>query len=182
MLQVDTVISTFVGMVSGWITAYYFFKKARPADKVFDQIKYGLQNALLPILYPKFYDPDRVLTVYPEQVSPQNTDIPFVEYAIFSEKAIYRNQKIDVLLKIRDSGLDLDVPHGVTIRDHRDNYVGVVAIGFGFVRISFNTGIEDRFATHKLTVNLQDTGEQNGRVPHNNTQSLLFSVVKGDLP
>lgn len=180
MLSADTLISTLVGVFAGWATTHLYFRKATPAEKIADQIKTGLQKALLPVLYPHYFNHEKALTVHPEQPAPPNTDIPHVEHAVFAEKTVRVNQKADVLIKIKDTGFDLVNPTGVMVRDHKDNRLAVVPIGFGFVQITFHVAANERPGIHRLTVELRDLGHHTRGKPNQNIQSLLFTVVKGD--
>src|SRR4051812_7850075 len=113
----NLVLSSTIGALASWIVSKYYFHKISRAEQIADQLKGGLQKALIPILYPRFFDNENVLTVYPKQSTPTNLDIPHVEYATFSSKFIGINQRTDVLIKIKDDGFDLDTPRGVTVRD-----------------------------------------------------------------
>jgi hypothetical protein len=180
MISAETVVSTLVGVLAGWGATHYYFMKSSAAERIAEQIKVGLQKALIPILYPHFYNPERAVTVYPEQPPPQNMDVPFVEYAIYGEKVIRSGQAVEVLIKLRDVGSDLDNPHGVTVRDHRGNRLAVVPLGLGFARVTFHTVADERPGPRRLTVDLQDMGDHTRGVPNRNVQSLLFVISQGD--
>jgi hypothetical protein len=174
-------VSSAVGAITSWVVSSYYFHKTSRAEQIADQIKAGLQKALVPVLYPRFFDPENSVTVYPNQPPPANTDIPHVEFVLFSKKIIRPGQRTDVLIKLRDSGFDLENPHGVTIRDHKENPLGVVPLGLGYVMATFHTALDDHSGSHSLTVALQDLGEHAKSSPNHNVQTISFPITLGEV-
>jgi hypothetical protein len=181
MFSVDlanTIISTLLGGAIGWFIAGYYFHKPSRAEKIVDQVRFGLQKSLFPILYPDFFDPRSSIIVHPEQPAPADKDKPHVDCAFFKDGVINLNQTVEVLIKVMDLGFDLENPQGISIRDHRGNDLHVIPIGLGHVKTEFRTAFDDRLGTHRLTVTLQDTGEHRG-IPNHNVQSLAFTIRQG---
>lgn len=173
---INLVISSIIGVLTGWGISRHYFKKVAPAEIIADQLRSGLQKALMPILYPHFFNKENSFIIHPEQPGPTNKDVPSVEYAVVRGNAIFSNQRVEVLIKVIDLGGDLDNPNGISIRDHKDNHLGVVAIGLGFAHFSFHTS-NDAAGPQRLTVTLQDEGHHVGNRKNRNVQTLPFSVL-----
>ena len=182
MLNGDTIFSTMAGIVSAWGLTHYYFKKSSPAERIAAQIKLGLQKALYPLLYPQFFDGARTLTILPEQPQPTDRDVPRVEFAKLVGLTVHCGQEVQMLIKLKDDGFDLDNPRGITVRDHRDNPLAVVPLGFGYIRISFRTADNERFGQHRITVEMIDMGHHTSGTPNRNTQSLVFVITGSPRP
>jgi hypothetical protein len=176
MLGVIT-LSTIIGVLTSYAINKYSQAGSR-AERIADQIKGALQKALFPVLYPSFFNPETALAIFPDQPAPRKTDTPHVDCARFVKKRFYPNEKIDVLIKVVDSGFDLVNPTGIKVRDHKDNSLGVVSLGLGFVLTTFHTTVDDRPGAHKLTVELRDLGEHTGGIPNQNIQTFSFTIVE----
>lgn len=176
----DIGINAVVSVICSWLVASVYFRKVTRAEQVAEQIRHGLQRALLPTLHPHFFDQERSLSIYPEQNPPGNADIPYVEVARVTPRRVGPGGKLDVLLKLRDSGYDLDNPEGVSVHDHLGRAVGVTSLGLGFCRCTIP--IEDIPASYEgeITIELRDAGLHTRRVPNQNVQTLRFTIEKGD--
>lgn len=172
------VINAVVSVLASWFVASIYFKKVTRAEKIADQIRSGLQKALLPIIHAQFFDGQKSFRVHPHQPPPKNQDIPFVEYALFSEKRFCAGQKIEVLLKLKDTGFDLDNPAGVSVRDHEGRALGVVPIGLGYAKVTLHISSKALPGERELTVDLTDIGEHRNSVPNRNVQTLPFVIEK----
>ncbi|MEP0709483.1 MAG: hypothetical protein ABJL17_16270 [Parvibaculum sp.] len=172
-------LGALIGAATSWAISNYFFHRETRAEQIADQIKVGLQNALFPILYPSFFDPEKALSISPEQPLPEDTDIPHAEYVIFGARSVVSGQKIDVLIKLRDSGFDLVTAVGVSLRDHRGNSIEILPIGLGYVRAAFRTFSDDLVGVHKLTIALKDLGSHSKSGPNKNVQTFKFVIEQG---
>jgi hypothetical protein len=184
MIELDSAVNIIISSVSGaavsWAISHYYFRKETRAEVIADQIRNGLQRALIPVLYPQYFRQEKRLVVHPTQPIPKNLDVPHVEYAIFADGSIHPGQKVDVLLKVRDLGFDLPNPDGISIRDHRNNALGIIPLGLGYVETTLHTFPEDHPGPNKLTVELQDLGVRTKSVPNKSVVTLGFIIVKGD--
>lgn len=171
-------LNAIISVVCSWIVGSYYFRRVSRAEKIADQIRYGLQQALLPIIYPKFYDPYKSDVVRPSQSPPKNTDVPYIDVVRFSMKTISPGENLDILIKILDSGLDLDNPAGISVHDYRGRPVGVIAIGLGHCICSINVDMDVEPGIHNITVELVDRGAHNSK-PHRNVQTIPFVIQSG---
>jgi hypothetical protein len=169
------ILAAAVGGALGLAVTTYTLRRNTRAERIAHQIKVALQQTLFPVLHPRFFRAD-VPVVFPDQSPPRNKDIPHVEYARFERKFVYPNREVDVLIKVADGGFDLPNPAGIAIRDHRDNQLGVVPLGLGFVITTFHTSIDDQPGVRRLTIRLQDRGEHSTVGPNECIQTLPFTI------
>jgi hypothetical protein len=167
-----------ISVLCSWVVAWVYFRKVTRAEQVGEQIRHGLQRALLPTLYPQFFDQERSLSVYPDQRTPANQDIPYVEVARIHPRIIAPGSKFEVLLKLRDAGFDLDNPDGVSIRDHHGQAVGVIGLGLGFCMCTVHVEKSPASYAGSLTVELKDIGAHTKAASNHNVQTLRFLIEK----
>jgi hypothetical protein len=178
--SVEMLATIILSAIISTLTSYGIIRYAQGdsrAEKIAEQIKIALQRSLFPVLYPHFFDSETSLVILPDQHAPMNADTPHVECARFSKNRFNQNEKMDVLIKVADSGFDLVNPIGIKVRDHKDNALGVVSLGLGFLLTTFYTTPDDRPGAYKLTIELQDLGEHTGGNPNQNVQTLSFTIV-----
>lgn len=161
------------------IVSNHYFKKESRSEKISNQVKLGLQKALFPALYPQFFNPETSQIVRPIEPAPRDKDVPFVEYALINHKSIRPGTKVEILIKLRDDGFDLDNPRGVSVRDHHQNSLEVSPLGLGFMRIVLRTPKSDLAGDYHLSVFLKDEGVNNNLVPNTNIQTLVFKFDDG---
>jgi hypothetical protein len=167
---INLVLGTLLSVLTSWLIAHWYFKKKSPAERIGAEIQSDLRRALMPILYPQFYDSSKRLQVSPEQGYP-GRDIPYVKEAIFSQKEFPRGGKVEVLLSIRDSSKNLDTETGIKVYDHKRQSVGVIVIGFSFVTFDLLVAANERTGEHKITVELKDD------LNNSNVMTFKFNVV-----
>lgn len=172
----DLGLNAIISVLCSWLIASIYFRKVTRAEQVSEQIRHGLQRALIPTLYPQFFDQGQSLSVYPVQDPPTNSDVPYVEVARLTPRIIRPGAKLHVLLKLRDSGYDLDNPAGVLVRDHRGRAVGVTSLGLGFCRCAILIEENPASSEGEITVELQDTGFHSRGVSNHNVQTLRFVI------
>ena len=122
------------------------------------------------MLFPQFYGA-HAFTILPNQRAPQNTDIPHLEHAVFSRKAIKAGEHVEILLSIRDTGRNLENPSGIHVMDHKQRDLAPRAIGFGYALVAFVADVQAHGGENLITVSLHDLSG------NRNTQSLSFEII-----
>jgi len=166
---VNLLLSTVLSVVVSWIIAQWYYRKSGPVERMLKEIKSVLPSYFHPVIYPQFYSSD-IMTVSPDQPFPKDTDTPHIECATFSKKVILDGDSVDVLLKVRDTGRNLENPSGIDVRDHLERELAVKSIGLGFAAITLRANLDSKHPPHQLTVTLTDTAGKR------NTQSIPFLV------
>ena len=94
-----------------------------------------------------------------------------MKLATFSPKKITRGGKIEVMLSIRDFSKNLTLEKGITVYDHKRQSVGVIVIGFSFVKFDLLVAADEKIGEYKITVELtNDLGKPN-------VMTFKFNVV-----
>ena len=169
-------LNAIISVVCSWVISAYYFRKESRAEKISDQIRNGLQRALLPIIHPQFFDSQSSHTLTPLQPKPKNTDIPHIDYAILSFRPNSNNTRVELMIKILDTGYDLENPEGISIKDHTGGYVGVVSIGLGHCKCTINIGDNPIPGVYEITVEMADSGLHRRATPNRNVQTLPFII------
>jgi hypothetical protein len=171
-------VTAVISVLVSWIVARIYFRKRTPAELIGEQIRRGLQSALMPTLYPQFYDEASSIVIHPQQPAPANKDVPHVDYARLSPRLIRPGAKLDVLMKVLDLGYDLVNPGGIHVRDHRGRKLAVVGVGLGFCKFSVLVAEAEEGGAAEITIDLTDLGSHTKGKPNSNVQSLPF-IVEG---
>ena len=166
---INLVISGLIGVFTSWIVTHWYYKKNSPSERILKEIEKALPNYFLPVLYPQFFSSESA-KVLPDPPPPEDKDIPHVEYARLSTSKIPACAFVEVLLKVRDLGLNLENPSGIKIRDQLERDLAIKRAGMGFVTFKFMTDPLPQSGQCALTVTLEDS---NGR---HNVQSIPFSI------
>jgi hypothetical protein len=169
-------VTAVISVLVSWIVASIYFKKRTPAELIADQIRHGLQGALIPTLYPQFYNQAGSIVIHPQQPAPTNKDVPHVDHARLSPRFVGPGGRLDVLMKVLDLGYDLVNPSGIYVRDHRGSAVAVVGVGLGFCKFSVLVDDADQGGVAELTIELTDLGSHTKGKPNKNTQSLPIFI------
>ena len=172
VLMVPVFVNAAVSVACSWLVAAIYFRKETVAERIGSQISSSLRMALIPVLYNEFFSVDSSGEVRPKQPPPKNLDVPHVEYAIFAQQHVCCGDSVEVLIKLLDTGSNLDNPRGVSVRDHEDRPLGVRGLGFGFCRCTLNIAADARPGPRVLTIYLQDEDK------HECTQNVAFRVEK----
>ena len=166
---ISTLLSALIGVVTSWIIAHWYYRKTGPVERMLKEIKSALPTLLHPVIYPQFYGSDAV-TVSPSQSFPKDLDIPHIEYAVLSKRTIFDGDFLEVLLKLRDMGRNLENPSGIRVRDHLERDVAVRSNGLGFASVTFRADLKEDIQKNYLTVTLEDASGKR------NTQSIPFFI------
>jgi len=166
---VNLVVSAAISVVLSWLIAHWYYRKSGPVERMLKEIKSVLPSYFHPVIYPQFYSSD-IMTVSPDQPFPNDPDTPHIECVTFSKKVIVDGDRVDVLLKVRDTGRNLENPSGISVRDHLERELAVKSIGLGFAAITLRAKLDAKDPLTKLTVTLTDTAGKR------NTQSIPFLV------
>lgn len=174
---INVALNAVISVICSLAVANYYFRKVTPSERIVDQIRYGLQHALFPTLYPHFFDQDRSILVHPEQAVPVNTDMPHVELARISPYPVTTESNVEILLKVRDFGYNLANPEGIKVRDHQGRVTGVVALGLGFCRCIIPIEFAPK-SPMTITIELEDSGEHSRGVPNRNVQTIVIPLER----
>lgn len=166
----NIIFGSVLGAMASWMVSHHYWKKNSSSERILKEIKRILPVFFMPLRHPQFYSDD-TQTAVPEQPSPANPDIPHVVNAVFSKKIIKEGDQVEVLLEIRDHGINLVIPNGVFARDHLERNVAAKICGIGYASISFKADAAQH-QQNKITITLKDTAG------NENTQSISFSIHK----
>jgi hypothetical protein len=72
---INLVLGTLLSVLTSWLIAHWYFKKKSPAERIGAEIQSDLRRALMPILYPQFYDSSKTTGI-------PRTGIPRQGYSI----------------------------------------------------------------------------------------------------
>lgn len=173
------ILNAVVSVICSWIVASIYFRKESRAESIAEQIKRALQQTLPPISHPRFFDEGNSRVIYPEEPLPANTDIPHVEFVRLDHSNILPDMRLGLLIKLRDTGFDLDNPQGVTLRDWSGNMLSVSGIGLGYCTSTVHIPAEIEPGPYRLTIELADAGVLRTYIPNRNSQTLLLVVESG---
>lgn len=170
----NTMIGAIVSILTSWYVSDRYYKKKSPAEKIGTEIQSDLRRALLPLLYPQFFDDSKTRKTPPDQgISNIPLDTPYAECATYSSKDFPRGGKVEILLYVQDTGINLTLSSGVKVTNHKDQLIPTMVIGFGFLTFDIFVAHDEKLGQHKFNVALKDDASP----PNENAMSFTFNVV-----
>lgn len=174
----DLLLVIFGGVISlagSLLVTHLYYRKSKPVERMLQSITENLRRTLVRSRFPEFFESKDANILFDRGFQSSRPDTPQVDEVILDRAIIYPGNKVNVLLKVVDMGLNFRNPEGATVKDHHGNSLKVDNVGFGYMRFAFQVKDTDAPASYKISVDLADEDEY-GQPKSRESKQLSFRV------